>query len=204
MPDQIDLRLATILNSPEDVVDWPIDCDFTRVQLVDRNTIIEFNAMNRWPSFQPSWSAPGDLMQYTLWGFEFINNRWYGSGVIQRWVGEYTSGDNIRTYQQDWFYDPGRWSPMTSKQLNPGDKFGYMVTNSDARNNGNTGYKRRSNVVVIDIPNNFIGDFTFSTGVPEPPVPLPQPPPAYRDQIIILLESIDYSLKSIDSKTKKS
>lgn len=205
MIDMLDLSKATILNSPADVASWPVDASITRINVTRDNTVFEFTkqgleSQGGWPSFQAPWAAPGELMQVTLWGFEFINNEWYGSGIIQRWVGGYNSGDSFASYRKDWFYDAPRWAPMSNKELLPGDKFGYMLTNSDARNNGVSGFQRRSNVVVVTIPSEGVGDFTFENTNDLPaPSPVLQPPPN-QDIVVQLLYSINDHLAYLASK----
>jgi hypothetical protein len=93
-----------------------------------------------------------------------INSRWYCSAVVEFWHGLDEAGGPANQVAQNWFYDPGRWAPMTGHQPAPGETVGFFVCAGDCRNNTKgdlSPVKERSNVVLIKYPGNT-GAYTFS------------------------------------------
>lgn len=178
MIDQIDLNSVEIFNSMNPK-DWKKDCNITKVSINNQgqrgNTIIEFDKKdgpNRWPDFQPAWSARNELMQYCIWLFLNVNGKWFGSGFIQCWYGRDGSGDNPRYFKDDWYYALDRWRGMFGHQIQIGEEIGFMVTNHDDRNNGSTGNEQRSNTVKFKISDNFQGEQNYEeqfTPIAKPP-----------------------------------
>lgn len=178
--DAIDLAEAIVLNSPNDVANWTKDANITSIitrgsEQNDRgNTVIEFDKVDSWASFHPVWAAPGELMQYTVWLGLFLEGKWYISGFIQMWQNRFGTGDSPKLYNEDWYYDSGRWAPMTGHKISINEEICFFITNSDARNNGSTGFKKRSNVVKIKIDEDFSARYDFDNEYnPIPPLPLP-------------------------------
>ena len=112
-----------------------------------------------WPDV--AFGAPGDSLEYTLWIVLNINGHWYASGCVEFWRGLDRNGGPPSQYAQNWYYDPIRWAPMTGHQPAPGEQVGFLVTAGDARNNGNSIVKERSNVVVVPFPAGGGGAFGF-------------------------------------------
>jgi hypothetical protein len=50
---------------------------------------------------------------------------------------------------------------MAGHQPAPGEQVGFLVTSGDARNNGPSSVKQRSNVVIVSFPSNSGGSFAF-------------------------------------------
>jgi hypothetical protein len=158
--DGINLNLAIIHNSPSDVASWPATATLTRLALMPTGAHVEFTKQNDWPGVTPpGWSGP---LQYTLWIVLNINGQWHASGCIEYWRGLYENGGAVTGYAQNWYYDPGRWGPMAGHQPAVGEQVGFLVTAGDARNNGPTILKERSNVVVVPFPSASGASFTFS------------------------------------------
>jgi hypothetical protein len=157
--DGINLSLAIIHNSPS-VASWPATAALTRLALMPTGAHVEFTKQNVWPDVTPpGWSGP---LQYTLWIVLNINGQWHASGCIQYWRGLYENGGSVSQYAQNWYYDPGRWGPMAGHQPAVGEQVGFLVTAGDARNNGPTVLKERSNVVVVPFPSAGGASLTFS------------------------------------------
>ena len=159
--DAIDLRGAIIENSPSDVGYWP--ATLTLLDLGQGGVHVEFTKRDgpgSWPDVP--FGAPGDSLEYTLWIVLNINGRWYASGCIEYWRGLDRNGGAPSQYAQNWYYDPSRWGPMAGHQPAAGEQVGFLVTAGDARNNGNTIVKERSNVVMVPFPGAGGGTFTFS------------------------------------------
>ena len=158
--DAINLGQAAIHNSPSDVAGWPATATITRLVLAPSGAHVEFTKQNEWPDVTyPGWGGP---LQYTLWIVLNINGQWHASGCIEYWKGLYESGGPVNRYAQDWYYDPMRWGPMAGHQPAPGEQVGFLVTAGDARNNGGSALRERSNVVVVPFPNNNGGSYSFS------------------------------------------
>jgi hypothetical protein len=161
--DAIDLHQMTVLNSPADVADWPATATLTLLDLRANGAHVEHTKQNgpgSWPDITPpGWSGP---LQYTLWIVLNINGQWHASGCIEYWRGLYENGGAVSQYAQNWYYDPGRWGPMAGHQPAAGEQVGFLVTAGDARNNGPTILKERSNVVVVPFPSASGASFTLS------------------------------------------
>jgi hypothetical protein len=157
--DAINLNLATIHNSPGDVASWPATTSLSRLDLMPTGAHVEFSAQNSWPDVTPpGWSGG---LQYTLWIVLNINGQLHASGCIEYWRGLYESGGPVTQYAQNWYFDPIRWGVMSGHQPGVGEQVGFFVTSGDARNNGPTGVRERSNVVVVSFPSSGGRSFTF-------------------------------------------
>ena len=157
--DAINLNSAIIHNSPGDVARWPATATLTRLDLMPSGAHVEFSKQSAWPEVVPPGWAGG--LQYTLWIVLNINGQWHASGCIEYWRGLYESGGPVSGYSRDWYYDPIRWGPMSGHQPAPGEQVGFLVTSGDARNNGPSGVRERSNVVVVSFPSNSGRSFVF-------------------------------------------
>jgi hypothetical protein len=160
--DAINLGTAVVMNSPGDVARWPATATMTLLDLGQAGVHVDFtkkDGAGRWPDVQPpGWDGP---LQYTLWIVLNVNGRWYTSGCIEFWHGLDRNGGPPGQYAQNWYYDPVRWGPMAGHQPATGEQVGFFVTAGDARNNGVTAIKERSNVVVIPFPGPGGGTFRF-------------------------------------------
>jgi hypothetical protein len=161
---ELDMRGATILNSPLDMANWPITTKITVLEMRSNGVHVEFSTADgpgRWPDvYPPGWSEP---LQYTLGMCMNINSRWYCSAPIQFWHGLQESGGPPSQYANNWFYAADRWAPMTGHQPVNGETIGFFVCAGDCRNN-TTGsispVKERSNIVLVPF-NNGGGSFRF-------------------------------------------
>jgi hypothetical protein len=157
--DAINLHNVIIHNSPTDVPNWPATTKLTRLDLMPSGAHAEFSAQSSWPEVvPPGWSGG---LQWTLWIVLNINGQWHASGCIEFWKGLYESGGPVSGYSRDWYYDPIRWGPMSGHQPAPGEQVGFFVTSGDARNNGPSSVKERSNVVIVSFPSNSGQSFVF-------------------------------------------
>ena len=163
--DGVSLSSATILNSPRDLARWPITTALTMVDLQSRGVRVEFSKKNgpgRWPDITPpGWDGP---LQYTLGMMLNVNGQWFASAVVEFWNGLEYSGGPPSQYALNWFYDPGRWSPMTGHQPAVGEQIGFFVCAGDCRNTtdgSRSPVKERSNVVIVTMPNDGGATFRF-------------------------------------------
>ena len=163
--DGINLQAATLLNSPRDFASWPIGTTITALDIQSSGIRIDFakkDGPGRWPDvFPPGWGEP---LQYTLGMALNIGGTWYASTVVQYWNGLDRSGGPPSQYATNWFYDPGRWAPMTYHQPQPGELIGFFVAEGDCRNNweGTTSpLRERSNVVVVPMPTDAGAHYDF-------------------------------------------
>jgi hypothetical protein len=164
--DSINLSQATILNSPRDLANWPATTSITRLDIRASGVHVEFSKKDgpgRWPDFTPpGWGGP---LQYTLGMALNIDNRWYASTPIEFWYGLDRSGGPPSQYALNWFYDPGRWAPMTFHQPAVGEIIGFFVCAGDCRNRSDSSgspVKERSNVVLVPMPTDAGALYTFS------------------------------------------
>ncbi|MCU1385689.1 MAG: hypothetical protein JWL71_4386 [Acidobacteria bacterium] len=157
--DAINLGTAAIHNSPADVASWPVTTTITRLNLMPSGAHVEFGKQASWPEvIPPGWSGG---LQYTVWIVLNINGQWHASGCIEYWRGLYESGGPVTGYSRDWYYDPIRWGAMAGHQPAPGEQVGFLVTSGDARNNGPSSIRERSNVVVVPFPSASGQSFVF-------------------------------------------
>mgnify|MGYP002084898500 CR=1 FL=1 len=165
--DAINLSQAVVWNSPTDVASWPIT---TRIERLDMrpqgaaNDGLEFFFSRRynWPNYTPpGWSGP---LNYTVWAGVRINGVWHVSGIIQFWSARVATGAPIlanNNFAINWVYD-GRWGAMAHYQPVAGEAMVFFITAGDARgNSGVTSVRERSNVVMVNLPANDSGSFTF-------------------------------------------
>ena len=163
--DQLDMGSATILNSPRDIASWPITTALTMVDVQSRGVQVTFDRKDgggRWPDVTPpGWDGP---LQYTLGMCLNISGRWYCSAVVEYWYGLQYSGGAPSEYAMNWFYDPGRWAPMTYHQPAVGETIGFYVCEGDCRNNpGGTlsPLRERTNVVLVKMPSDSGATYRF-------------------------------------------
>jgi hypothetical protein len=163
--DAISLSLATILNSPSDLARWPITTAITSIDLRSSGVHAEFSKRDgpgRWPDIiPPGFTGP---LQYTLGMVLNINGQWYASAPVEFWYGLDASGGPPSQYALNWFYDPGRWGPMSSHQPAVGEQIGFFVCAGDCRNTtdgSKSPVKERSNVVIVTMPTDAGASFRF-------------------------------------------
>jgi len=163
--DMAPMTTATILNSPRDLARWPITTGIGLVDIRSSGVRVDFSKKTgpgRWPDFTPpGWDGS---LQYTLGMMLNINGSWYASAPVQFWFGLDYSGGPPSQYALNWFYDPGRWAPMTYHQPTPGEQIGIFVCAGDCRNTtdgSRSPVKERSNVVIVTMPTDAGATFRF-------------------------------------------
>ena len=119
-------------------------------------------------------------LQYSLGLVENINGQWYGSAPVETWFGNNVTGGPVQEPGQipnQWFYDAGRWAPLTGYQPQPGEMIGVFVVAGDARNDffEGVGYSmnERSNIVTVPLPAPGVDQWYDGTGAPVAPPPPP-------------------------------
>jgi hypothetical protein len=156
--DAIDLTKAQVYNSPPDIATWPATGMVTQFQTQQAMQILftKRDGAGSWPDYTPpGFQGP---IEYTLWSVERINGKWATSGVIQIWrdpSDTLWSGGAPSGLDTNWYYDPGRWGPLSGYQPAVGEPVGFFVSAGNARNNttpGATSVLERSNVIVIPFP----------------------------------------------------
>ena len=162
--NELDLRGATILNSPLNLGNWPITTKITSLDMNQGGVAVEFSKASgpgRWPDvYPPGWDEP---LQYTLGMCLNISSRWHCSAAIQFWHGLDRSGGPPSQYINNWFYALDRWGPMSTHRLSPGETIGFFVCAGDCRNDttgAKSPVKERSNVVLVPF-GNAGGTFRF-------------------------------------------
>jgi hypothetical protein len=163
--DMVSLSSATILNSPRDLARWPVTTAISLIDIRSNGVHAEFSKRNgpgRWPDFTPpGWDGP---LQYTLGMLMNIGGQWYASAPVEFWFGLDYAGGPPSQYAQNWFYDPGRWAPMTYHQPQVGEQIGFFVCAGDCRNTSDgskSPVKERSNVVIVSMPSDGGATFRF-------------------------------------------
>ena len=167
--DAINLSQAIVYNSPADIASWPVTHKITQLTMeptAGQNPGLSFqsSARSTWPDYTPpGWDGP---IQYTVWAVVNVNGQWYMSGIIQMWRQRASTGAPLLTdFARNWVYD-GRWGPMQGHQPVVGEQMGFFLSAGNARGEGGvTSVRERTNVVMVSVPANDTGVFTFSNAL---------------------------------------
>jgi hypothetical protein len=163
--DMIPLSSAIIRNSPLNLASWPITSALRVVEIRPSGVHVEFSKQDG-PGRWPDWTPPGwdGALQYSLGMVMNVNGQLYASAPIEFWYGLPASGGPPSQYATNWFYDPGRWAPMTYHQPAVGETIGFFVCAGDCRNRtdgSGSPVKERTNVVTVTMPNDGGARFVF-------------------------------------------
>jgi len=163
--DMVPLSSAIIKNSPQNLASWPITSAIRAVHITASGIGVDFakkDGPGRWPDVvPPGWDGP---LQYTLGMMMNINGQNYASAPVQYWYGLVYSGGPPSQYALNWFYDPGRWAPMTYHQPAVGEQIGIFACAGNCRNDvtgAGSPVKERTNVVVVTMPTDAGAYFQF-------------------------------------------
>jgi hypothetical protein len=159
--DALNLGQAAVYNSPPDIASWSATGTITRLDMSSAGLSFQFTTQQSWPDVvPPGFAGP---LQYTVWAVVNINGRWNTSGFIQMWRGRPNTGAPILSdFAKNWAYD-ARWGPMAGYQPHVGEQMGFFLSAGDARGQiGVSSVRERTNVVVVSLPANDTGSFTFS------------------------------------------
>jgi hypothetical protein len=157
------LQQAVILDSPDNFAFFAETARITDLIMGPSGINVDFtkkNGPDRWPDiFPPGFSGP---IQYCLGMAWKIDGQWYASAPIEMWNDRPEGGGPPQDYALNWFYNPGRWAPMTFHQPSPGETIGFFVVAGDVRGfNSNQKLQERSNVVMIPMPDGGGASFSF-------------------------------------------
>jgi len=162
--DAVPLSSMIVRGSPA-FGNWPITTALTVVDIAANGIHVEFSKKNgagRWPDWTPpGWNGP---LQYSLGMALNIGGQWFASSPIEFWNGLDRAGGPPSKYALNWFYDPGRWAPMTTHQPAVGETIGFFVVAGDARgrvDGSGSPVKERSNVVLVRMPTDAGARYTF-------------------------------------------
>ncbi len=207
MNDQFDLHTAQIVDAPADIADWPITHSITAMAMRPTGDPKEGLSFVFEPALPETWKwfsnpqVPTDNYQYTVWAGAVVGGVPVLSAFIQMW-GPSTDGPArpstgapiLTDFHKNWAYDP-RWGALFQYSPKPGDQMAFMVSAGNARDQrGPTSVKERSQVVVVTLPGDDKGDWTFASTapiVPQPePVPAPVPAPSPAPVPVPLVPSV--------------
>lgn len=157
------LMQATILDSPDNFAFFAETAKITTLIMGPYGINVDFtkkNGPDRWPDiYPPGFAGP---IQYCLGMAWKIDGHWYASAPIEMWNERPEGGGPPQEYALNWFYNPGRWAPMTFHQPEPGETIGFFVVAGDVRGfNSNQKYQERSNVVMVPMPDSGGAAYTF-------------------------------------------
>jgi len=150
---------ATVLNSPRDLASWAVTSRITSVTFQSDSFPVEFDKRTgpgHWPD-SPFGDGGGGTIEYTLGMCLKIGSQWYCSAPVQFWYGrELTATGPPSQVATNWFYDPGRWAPMTGHQPADGEQVGIFACAGNCRNNSDGSLSvvhERTNVVLVPFSN---------------------------------------------------
>ncbi|MGE3508022.1 MAG: hypothetical protein AB7N65_03980 [Vicinamibacterales bacterium] len=179
--DAIDLSAAVVHNSPADVASWAVTTRISQMRMRPEGTAnpglsFTFPANQTWPNYTPpGWDGP---IQYTVWAGVRINGVWHVSGIIQMWRERVATGAPLLTrvpscqingvtvfnrtnFACNWVYS-SQWGAMMGYDPSPGEAMIFFLTAGNARHVTTvTSVRQRSNVVMVNLPANDNGDWTF-------------------------------------------
>lgn len=155
--DMIPPASVIVLNSPSGALAWAQTATLTVLDWSAAGVSVTFSkqtGVGRWPDILfPGSDDPTQTLQYTLWGFLQVAGQWYASGVIQFWFGLDRNGGPPSGMANNWFYDPGRWGPMSGHQPAAGETIGMMVAAGDQRNqSAPNSVLERSQIITFPFP----------------------------------------------------
>jgi len=173
--DAIPLEQIAFSHCP-DVHDWAVTATITRVDFEPRDFRVEFTkhqGPERWPdATTPGWDGP---LQYTIFAIIQVDGQWRSTGCIQLWQSRNGVGGPFSAGAKDWWF---RTDAMKDTQPHAGELVGFFVAAGDCRlRTEPTSVLERSNIVLVAVPENDHGSFSFNEDLPAPP-PLPEPLPA--------------------------
>jgi hypothetical protein len=163
--DAVPLSSMIIRSSPTNLASWPITTALRVVEMRPNGVHVEFSKQDG-PGRWPDWTPPGwdGGLQYSLGMALNIGGQWYASAPIEYWHGLDAAGGPPSLYAANWFYDAGRWAPMTYHQPAVGETIGFFICAGDCRgrtDGSGSPVKERSNVVLVRMPTDAGARFTF-------------------------------------------
>lgn len=135
-PTPFDYATATFLNSPSGIQSWTVSTSITSLSLGPDGINVNFGKRNgggRWPDIIPP--EVGGPIQFSMGMGLYIGGQWYASAPIQCWNDIINIGGPPGEWALNWFYDPGRWSPMTNHQPVIGETIVLFVAAGNCRGN---------------------------------------------------------------------
>lgn len=163
-----------------------------------------------WPEVKvPGWGNPNEpcpsdgCIQYTVWPVvRGVDGQWHTTGVVEMWASRgVTGGFGLPTWREDF---PANWGyigsgAMSQYRPSPGDQMGFFLTQGDERLKLVTTRRERTNIVMVTLPVNDLGAWTFAAGPTPVPTPTPTPVPPGDDlsQIHQHLTRIDADLTAL-------
>jgi hypothetical protein len=173
--DAINMSQVVVYNSPQDIASWPVTGSITQVNIdptlgvyaTSNKVSAPFSSppplAGQWPQ-DPTAYPDAVGLQYTLWAVVEISGTWYTSGFIQMWIGRPGTGAKPigADWSANWAYDPIRWGLMASYVPTPGSRMGFFLSAGNARGQtAVTTVRERTNVVLVTLPGNDTGVYTF-------------------------------------------
>ncbi len=138
--DEFPFTRAIIVNSPPEVISWPITSGITSVRFSSNGWVTEFDKRlgpNAWPNiiFPPEFADP---LQYTLGLCRKMTPSWMCSFVVEFWQKRIEeegphSAAPPNAIAQEWFYD-SRWGGLAGWQPQVGEQVGVVIMACDGRN----------------------------------------------------------------------
>lgn len=167
--DMIDLSSVTIASSPSDIAQWPITRSIKQIVMSPSNGL-SFVFDKELPESWKWFTGHGDdNFQYTVWAAAFYNGKITAAAFIQMWEGRDGTGTmdpnpplNWSThFHQNWAYS-SRWGDLNLYVPKAGDQMGFLVSAGNGRDQSSvTSVRERSNIVVINVPSNSQGSWSF-------------------------------------------
>jgi hypothetical protein len=154
---------ATMWDSPPDLASWPETAKITSINFTGAAMEVDFDKRDgpgRWPdTICCGFDGP---IEYTLGMCLNINSHWNCSTVVLFWYGR-SLGDSSppANFYFEWWYDPGRWGPMTGYDPAEGELVGVFVASGNLRLGGSITRAtcprvcERSNVALVPFTRGF-------------------------------------------------
>lgn len=157
-----------VYNSPTDILSWSETVKIKSLAM-SRSAGFTFTFDRALPEnwkWRSNPDNPDENYQYTVWPAVFIDGVWYTSGIVQMWqnranTGEFETASWNTEWRKNWCYDT-RWGRMFDYSPHPGNRMAFLVSAGNARGvAGISSVKERSDIVVIELPNDDSGSWSF-------------------------------------------
>lgn len=152
--DQVDIMTVEVVGGSPDVRSYTRTSVVTSIEFHRNDFQLRHTKENTWPEVTPPGWDGG--IQWTLWPVvKSRDGRWLTTGAIEFWRGRRGVDGPFSNALKDWFY----YTDMP--QPKPGEQVGFFATAGDQRRKDVPSVHERSNIVLVTIPHDDEGVFTF-------------------------------------------
>jgi hypothetical protein len=174
MSDALDLANVRFHSSP-DVRSWPVTSQITELRLRPGTLHLRHTREVEWPDVPYETTT----QESTLWVFVQIDGQWHATGAERIRPNQFDKPepDRVSQWIKEWLYNAQMWGPMANYVPAPGELVGFMLTAGIQRAGDASIVKERSNVVLVQYPDDRGADYPPFATLQPPRQPEPVAPP---------------------------